>query len=106
MNQIPIYLHPFIQDAQTLYRLSFRQHPALYYWLKKFQFVQTTKTTGQLSIPADDGYLELIEIAAKGKILFNRSGLQKEAIKKGISKPRAQLNRFEIPKLTPPVRVQ
>lgn len=106
MNQIPIYLHPFIQDAQSLYRLSFRQHPALYYWLKKFQFVQTTKTTGQLSIPADDGYLELIEIAAKGKILFNRSGLQKEAIKKGISKPSAQLNRFEIPKLTPPVRVQ
>ena len=98
MEPISIYLHAHIQDAQTLYRLSFKKQPSLYYWLKKFQFVQTLKTTGQLVLPADDGYLELIEIAAKGRIAFNRAGLQKEVVRKGVIKPCAQLSRFEIPK--------
>ena len=106
MQPIPIYLNTFTQNAQALYSLSFKKNPALYYWLKKFQFVNTIKTTGQLTVPADDGYLELIEIAAKGRISFNRAGLQKEVIRKGVIKPSPQLKRFEIPKLSPPIRVQ
>jgi integrase/recombinase XerD len=106
MEQIPIYLKKHTQNAQALYSLSFKKHPALYHWLKKFQFVQTIKATGQLTLPADDGYLELIEIAAKGKIVFNRAGLQREVIRKGVIKPSQQLKRFEIPKLNPPIRMQ
>ena len=106
MQPIPIYLNTFTQNAQALYSLSFKKNPALYYWLKKFQFVNTIKTTGQLTVPTDDGYLELIEIAAKGRISFNRAGLQKEVIRKGVIKPSPQLKRFEIPKLSPPIRVQ
>jgi integrase/recombinase XerD len=105
MEPIPIYLHTYLQDAQTLYRLSFRKQPALYYWLKKFQFVQTIKTTGQLTVPADDDYLELIKIAAKGRLTFNRAGLQKEVIRKGVVKPALQLPRFEIPKQIPSIRL-
>jgi site-specific recombinase XerD len=106
MEPISIYLHIQIQNAQTLYRLSFKKQPALYHWLRKFQFVQTIKTTGQLVLPADDGYLELIEIAAKGRLVFNRAGLQKEVVRKGIVQPSTQLSKFEIPKQVPPIRVQ
>lgn len=106
MEPIPIYLRSISQHAQALYSLSFKKHPGLYHWLKKFQFVQTIKTTGQLTIPADDGYLELIEIAAKGRIVFNRAGLQKEVVRKGITKATEQLTRIEIPKHMPPIRVQ
>lgn len=106
MEAIPIYLKTVTQNAQALYSLSFKKHPGLYHWLKRFQFITTIKTTGQLTLPADDGYLELIEIAAKGRITFNRAGLQKEVIRKGIVKPIAQLKRFEIPKHSPPIRVQ
>ena len=106
MEAIPIYLKAVNQNARALYSLSFKTHPGLYHWLKKFQFITTIKTTGQLTLPADDGYLELIEIAAKGRITFNRAGLQKEVIRKGIVKPIAQLKRFEIPKHSPPIRVQ
>lgn len=106
MEPISIYLHAHIQDAQTLYRLTFKKQPALYYWLKKFQFVQTLKPTGQLVLPADDGYLELIEMAAKGRIAFNRAGLQKEVVRKGVMKPSAQLSRFEIPKHRSTIRMQ
>jgi integrase/recombinase XerD len=106
MEPISIYLHAHVQDAQTQYRLSFKNQPTLYHWLRKFQFVQTIKATGQLALPADDGYLELIEIAAKGRIAFNRASLQKEVIRKGVVKPSAQLPRFEIPKQIPAIRVQ
>lgn len=106
MEPIPIYLKSISQHAQALYCLSFKKHTGLYHWLKKFQFVQTIKTTGQLTVPADDGYLELIEIAAKGRIVFNRAGLQKEVVKKGITKATEQLTRIEIPKHIPPIRVQ
>ncbi|WP_018342730.1 tyrosine-type recombinase/integrase [Cytophaga aurantiaca] len=106
MEPIPIYIHTYTLEAQTLYRLSFKKHPTVYHWLKKFQFIQTIKTTGQLTLPADDGYLELIEIAAKGRIVFNRAGLQKEVIRKGVVNPGVQIKRFEIPKLSPGIRMQ
>jgi integrase/recombinase XerD len=105
MEQIPIYLKHYRQNTQLLYSLSFKKNTALYNWLKKFQFINTIKTTGQLILPADDGYLELIEIAAKGRILFNRAGLQKEAIRKGVVKPISQLKRIEIPKYNPTIRM-
>jgi integrase/recombinase XerD len=106
MEAISIYLKTVTLNAQVVYSLSFKKHPGLYYWLKKFQFIHAIKTTGQLTIPADDGYLELIEIAAKGRITFNRAGLQKEVIHKGIIKPALQLIRIEIPKYNPPIRMQ
>lgn len=106
MEPIPIYLNTHTQDAQVLYRMSFKKHPNLYHWLRKFQFIKTVKTTGQLILPADDGYLEMIEMAAKGRISFNRTGLQKDVIRKGVVKPSAQLVRFEIPKINPSIRIQ
>lgn len=106
MEPIPIYLQTHIQDAQSLYRLSFKKQPALYHWLRKFQFVKTIKTTGQLTVPADDGYIEMIEMAAKGRLVFNRAGLQKEVVRKGIVQPSTQLPKYEIPKQVPPIRVQ
>ncbi len=105
METIQIHLQYINFEGQRIFGLSFRKNPDLYQWLRKFQYVKPLKSTGQLTLPADDGYVEIIEIAAKGRIVFNRSRLQKEVIVKGVNKPSPQLNRFEIPKLHPSIRL-
>jgi integrase/recombinase XerD len=106
MEPILIYLQLILLEGQSLYTLSFKMNPPLYKWLKQFQCIKTLKKTGQLILPADDGYVEMIEMAAKGRIIFNRSRLRKDAIIKGVQSPSEQLKRFEIPKLHPMMRAQ
>lgn len=106
MNAIQIYINPYMQNGQALYRLTFKKHPALYKWLREFEFVSILQAGGALILPAEDGYLEMMEIAAKGRIVFNRSPLQKEVVCKGVSKPVAQVARIAIPHNKPAIRVQ
>ena len=95
-----------MHEGQSHYLLSFYKNPPLYAWLRKFQYIRTRPSNGQLIMLADDGYVEMLEMAAKGRILFNRHQLQKESIQKGVATPSAQLDRLVIPKLNAPLRLQ
>jgi len=103
---ITIYLQLFTHEGKAHYGLVFKKNPPLYAWLKQFQYIQFQRNNGQLMMLADDGYVEMLEMAAKGRIIFNRYRIQKTAIEKGVAKPSAQLLRLEIPKLQPRLRAQ
>lgn len=97
-TEIPIYLQSDIQNGQAVYSLVFQKNPKLYYWLKKQSQVQTDKSTGKLYIPADEGWLEYMEIAAKGRIKFHRANIQKEVIRPAIHSKVASISSIDIPK--------
>jgi site-specific recombinase XerD len=97
-SEIPIYIQSDIQNGQAVYGLVFQKNPTLYCWLKKQSHVYTDKNTGKLYIPADEGWMEYLEIASKGRLKFHRANLQKEVIKPAIHKQVDSVTAFEIPK--------
>lgn len=106
MDIITIFIQEQLIDSKPHYILAFKKNPSLYQWLRQFQFVNILKSNGQLKLPADDSYIELIEIAAKGRINFNRSRIQKKVIEKAIANPSEQIQRIDLPKLQPSIRLQ
>jgi site-specific recombinase XerD len=97
-SEITIYIQSDIQNGHAVYGLVFQKNPPLYYWLKKQSQVHTDKNTGKLYIPADEGWIEYLEIASKGRLKFHRANLQKEVIKPAIHKKVDSVTAFEIPK--------
>lgn len=93
-------------DGKPVYHFSFKKNPALYKWLLKFPFMNMEKQKNFLYSEACEEYLDVLEMAAKGRIRFNKFHVQKEAVIAAVGGSQApNAARVEVPKKTPALRM-
>jgi site-specific recombinase XerD len=93
-------------EGKPVYFFSFQKNPALYKWLLKFPFMKIEKQKRFLYSDACEEYLDVLEMAAKGRIGFNKFHLQKEAVMAAVGGSQApNAARVEAPKKMPALRM-
>ena len=99
MDPITIYISLLLINNTDRYYYSFRLNKDLFKWLLETSYIKYDKQKKKLYSEASQEILDFIEIAAKGRICFNKSGLHKEYVKQAqIKRGSRTLERIEIPK--------
>jgi integrase/recombinase XerD len=102
---ITLFVKP-VQDRPNRYSVTFARNTALYRWLLSFDCIVYDKTLKLLLINSDETSLQRIELAGKGRLKWNKYGLQKKMVEEAQHKKVQTLAKIEIPKISCKLRMQ
>lgn len=85
-------------QGEKVYRYTFLKNLLLFKWLLKFSFFHYDASSKLLYTSAQEGFLEIIVAAGKGRLIINKSQMHSEFVKEAQKAVKTSFARFDIPK--------
>lgn len=93
-----LYIKEISINGKSCYSYTFKKNVALFKWLLELPYCKYDTEERIIYSEAKQEILDFIEIASKGKLVFNKNHLHKTAVQKSIRARINTLPKFEIPK--------